>query len=270
MGQRIVWLMVAALLATGCAATRLEVARPEGFAPPPAGEPFAHEAFDAVLVRVVEPRSGRVNYAAVREAHIEALDAYLASAADAQPDRWPANDQKAFWINVHNAAAMRLVAEHWPLTNLRRIRAGLTGGPLDVKFHVAGRYRSLADMQRLIVERFADPTMVYALNWGCEGCPPLGYRAYQPIGIEKRLRDNAMAWLESDAAVEVHRAGVSVDEPRTVRLAGFFQFFPDALTVVHADREEAARRLRPRELPAHAPAVIEIARFDWTVNASDR
>lgn len=184
-------ILIAALYA-GCAAPRLAIEPPPGHHPQPKGQPFSHQKLDNVLARIVVPATGLVDYDLLTEQHLALLDDYLIDAAEAQPERWPASDQKAFWINVHNAAAMRNIAEHWPIEQLREI----SDSPLSTRFFVAARWLSIEQMQELVNSRFNDPLMVYALNWGAASAPPLAFHPYTAVGLPLQLRQQADAWIE--------------------------------------------------------------------------
>ncbi len=170
-----------ALLLCGCGSA---VTVPKATEDVPSAGRFPHGRFGLVLDRVVSA-DGLVDYAALA-ADTSDLDAYLAEAARVAPDvqthLFPTEeDREAYWINVHNACALKGVLVLGRPANLKGSR--LDSGLL---FKLGGRERSLDGILARARE-FADPRVHAALVRGRRGGPPLAKTPYQAADLDARL-----------------------------------------------------------------------------------
>src|SRR5512139_1419052 len=106
-------LLLLGVLAGACGSGKpVAVTKPEGDVPS-AGQ-FPHAALTRLLEEAVTPE-GLVDYAAV-ERQKDLLDGYLGEVARVSPIGQPhlfptVEDQLAYWINAHNATALKGVLE---------------------------------------------------------------------------------------------------------------------------------------------------------------
>lgn len=187
---------------TGCAGPKVSFGSSRVVSLDPAA-PFDHGLLDGALSAAVDPVDGRVDYEVLRGLGLEDLDAYLAMAGEARVDRWSVGDQKTFWINVHNAAVLRLIASEWPLEDLGATRRLLRGDLLDRRLWLAGRWRSPRDVRGHLLERFGDPRVFFVLSEGTVDDPPLGSRAYEVETLDIQLNVAADEFLHRPSVVRL-------------------------------------------------------------------
>ncbi|RMF07913.1 MAG: DUF547 domain-containing protein [Alphaproteobacteria bacterium] len=175
-----------------------------------------HDPWDAFLARYVVTRNNMnlVDYHAVDEADRAALDRYIASLEATPVDRLTREQQLAFWINLYNAATLRLVLEHYPVHSIRDIdiSPGLfSDGPWGAKIlTVAGEKLSLDDIEhRILRPIWRDPRIHYAVNCASVGCPDLARRAYQAETVDAMLDAAARAYVN-------HPRGIRIDNGRLI------------------------------------------------------
>ncbi len=184
-----------ALLSGSCGGGRpVTVKAPEGEIPS-AGQ-FPHATFDRVLETAVSA-DGLVDYAAV-EGQKDLLDLYLGEVARispiGQPHLFPTfEDQLAYWINAHNAAALEGVLVLGRPKDLSK-----AGGDLDrMTFTFGGRAMTLLDVASLVRKQFPDPRPVIVLVRGRRGDPPLERKAFEAKDLDERLEAAARAFVKN-------------------------------------------------------------------------
>jgi hypothetical protein len=168
---------------------------------PSAGR-FPHERFGLVLAKVVSPE-GLVDYAAL-SLEESLLDEYLAELARVSPVSHPhlfptEGDQLAYWINAHNACALRAVLR-WN----RPARLNGMAGRLDksTEFLLGGRKMSVIDIVDYARERFTDPRIHFVMVRGRRGGPPLSSEPFLPATLEEQLESAARGFVDDPRHVQ--------------------------------------------------------------------
>ena len=192
--------LLAILGAGSCGSgTPASLKKPEGDVPS-AGQ-FPHAMFTRLLEETVAA-DGLVDYAAV-EKEKNLLDDYLAEVARispvGQPHLFPTfDDQLAYWINAHNAAALKGV-----LLLGQPKELGKLGSRLDqMPFLFGGRRLTLLGVQGLVRRQFPDPRPFVVMVRGRRGGPPLERTAFDAKDLNARLDTAARAVLKSPRFVE--------------------------------------------------------------------
>ncbi len=192
-------LLLLALVSGACGGgPPVAVKPPEGDVPS-AGQ-FPHATLTRVLESAVSPE-GLVDYAAV-EKQSDLLDLYLGEVARispiGQPHLFPtADDQLAYWINAHNAAALKGV-----LLLGRPKDLSQKGYELDrMTFFFGGRRMTLLGVRSLIRSQFPDPRPVLVLVRGRRGDPPLEAKAFEAKDLDERLEAAARKIVKSSKFV---------------------------------------------------------------------
>jgi hypothetical protein len=208
-----------------------------------------------------------VRYGEVSEADFALLDGYVESLEAVEVDDLNSREQFAYWVNLYNAATVRLILSEYPLSGIRRIPgAGLTSiGPWDLKLlTVAGEELSLDDIEhRILRPRWQDPRVHFVVNCASIGCPDLPARALSAANAEEVMERAARRYLS-------HPRGVRLDGRRLV-LSSIFDWFArdfgsgeeeilefiDRYRDIDADLEEIGRQ---RD---NVPIRYE---YDWSLN----
>jgi Protein of unknown function, DUF547 len=167
-----------------------------GLAPVAARQSPPTSGFNAPLDAILDlyVRDGLVYYRAL-ESDRRKLDAFVASLdgpAAATVDRWPTEEQIAFWLNAYNALVLETVVDHYP------IRGHVTNYPPDsirqipgaferITHRVAGRSLTLDQIETTVIAGFHDPRLYLALGRGAVGSPRLRSEAYTASRIGEEL-----------------------------------------------------------------------------------
>lgn len=203
-------LLGATLLAAACT-TVIPQTKPSPDVPS-AGR-FPHEKLGLVLSKVVSP-DGLVDYAQL-QLEEELLEDYLAELARVSPDSHPhlfpsEADAFVYWINAYNACALRDVLWWQRPPHIVPIEHRFDA---ETEFVLGGKKLSLNRMRTLMLERFADSRVHFALVAARRGGPPLAAEPWTPADLEPRLLRAARAFVGSDRNV------VPIPEAGEVRLS---------------------------------------------------
>lgn len=199
------------------------------------------------------------------------LAEYLALMEEVDPDGLSRQEAMAFWINVYNAAALRLAA-----TTARAAAPSVLGVPgafTRPVVRVAGENLSLDNIEHGKIRRFKDPRVHGGLVCGSVSCPSLP-RA--PFGgdVGPQLDDRMRRFLREGAL----RGEVGGDQ---VKLSPVFSWFGGDFTrpglmpaVLPARREKVLEALIPWmdeetvRWVAHARPTVVWDRYDWRLGCT--
>jgi hypothetical protein len=227
-----------------------------------------HGAWDAFLSKhVQEGRDGinRIAYGKVGRADREALGGYLAMLQKVAIRRFSRDEQRAYWINLYNAATVEVVLEHYPVDSIMKIdiSPGLFAkGPWKKKLlAVEGEGVSLDDIEhRILRPLWRDPRTHYAVNCASLGCPNLQPRAYTSANMEQLLDAGARAYVN-------HPRGARVEGGRLVVSSIYVWFQPDFgggdAGVIEHLKQHAEPKLKKALAGARRIGAHE---YDWSLN----
>ncbi len=168
---------------------------------PSAGK-FPHALLGRLLEKVVTA-DGLVDYAAV-SVDEPMLEEYLAEVARVSPESHPhlfptEPDRLAYWINAHNACALRGVLRFNRPGNLKDIAHRFDS---ETTYVVGGRNLSLNAMTALAYKRFADARIHFALVKARRGGPPLAKEPWEAADLDARLDAAGRAFLADPRNVD--------------------------------------------------------------------
>lgn len=165
--------------------------------------PFSHHIWQEVLSENIDS-SGAVNFDRLRAAP-KRLNQYLSQLAHASPLSHPdlfntRQEQLAYWINAHNALALRLVLDAYPVEDLQAIP----------NFYQSHRYAlgnvpySLSEVEQIIRQRFSLwPLAPFALSDLTLQSPPLLNEAYRGAPLKQQLQSQTQRVMQDSRFVKV-------------------------------------------------------------------
>jgi hypothetical protein len=195
------------LVAIGCAAPPAPVA-----APSPAFD-HEHTRLASVYAGAVGPSGVDYGVVATRR---EALDAWLAAAAEAPVASFTPEQRVALWVNAYNALTIRLVLDHPQIASIR----DLDGGEVWKRrtFRVAGETLTLDALEHQRIRPASDGRVHAVLSCAARSCPPLPAEPLRAGTIDAQLTAAASAWA---------RGGALTIRGDTVYLSEIFKWFPE-------------------------------------------
>lgn len=231
-------------------------------------------AYAAFLKKyVVESPDGvnRVAYGRVDPADKAALDVYVAQLEAAPVSDFSAREQLPYWINVYNAATVKMIVDHYPLDSITDVPLGgfFSFGPWGEKIlTIEGEEVSLDDVEhRIIRPVFKDPRIHYGVNCASIGCPNLAVEPFTADNIERLFDEGAKAYVGHERGAKV-TGGAGTPARLTVSsIYSWFEsdFDADGGVVAHLQKyatpEKAARVAEAGEVFGH--------NYDWSLNDAD-
>jgi hypothetical protein len=231
-----------------------------------------HYAWDNFLRQyVVAPHpSGinRVRYQAVTPEDLKSLKKYLQEMQNIAISNYNREEQKAYWINVYNAATVDLILARFPVKSIRDVNISpgfLARGPWGAKlFSAEGERLSLDDMEhRILRPIWKDNRVHYALNCASLGCPNLQPMAFTAENSETLLDRGAVDFIN-------HPRGIAIQKGR-LQVSSIYVWFQEDFG---GDAEELMEHWQKYAHPPLADALQKYSGglahdYDWRLNGID-
>jgi hypothetical protein len=211
--------LAACTVVEGIAAPRAELVSRHWLANDPAStRQVDHEKWSRFLAAFLVPGDDGVNrfaYARAKASGRALLEEYIAALEAVPVSGLNRGEQRAFWINLYNAATTRIVLEHYPVNSIRDISLGpglFDFGPWDAKVAtVEGERLSLNDIEHGILRPiWRDPRLHYALNCAAISCPSLPTVAFTAANSERLLDQGARAYVNDPRGVRIAHGTLTV------------------------------------------------------------
>ena len=241
-----------------------------------------HTVFTEVLAEVVEPPG--VDYQRLAgdpsglHRYIDLLDA-ASPAALAQAS---AADRLAFWINAYNACMLKRVIDHYPIQRaggFQRLRNAAAGRPANSVWQisdvftgdhcpVAGKVRSLDEIEHEIIRPMGDPRIHFAINCAARSCPPLIDQAYEGHSLEDQLDARVRTFVQDP----FHFRVVTDQGREAVHVNRVLDWFQEDFGGVRGIRSFLAGYAEGEARDALLGSETELVFFDydWTLNDAIR
>lgn len=216
----------------------------------------SHSDWDNYLGKYV--KNGVVNYSGIVKNPLP-LRNYLnelATVTRKEFNGWNKNQQLAFTINLYNAATVKLIADNYPVSSIRKI-GGIFKGPW--KQPVVGIFGSKWTLDQLehkfIRPRFRNPYIHVALVCAAKGCPILQTYSYTAEELNNQL-EQAMSQFMGSTSKNRWDA-----KTNTLHLSPIFKWYKDDFGDVTA----FVRKYIPGI--SQNPEIV-YTDYDWALNGS--
>ncbi len=158
----------------------------------------------------------RFDYGGLNGMDMARLKAYVGTLALEPISTFNRAEQRAYWINLYNAATVKVVVDHFPVASIRDISLGglLSSGPWNKPlFEIEGEPVTLNDIEhRILRPIWRDPRLHYALNCASIGCPNLQMSAFTADNSESLLDAGAKSYINHPRGVTVAEGGLTVSK----------------------------------------------------------
>lgn len=178
--------------------------------------PVDHSSYDRLLKKYVNEK-GLVNYKGLKSDGKE-LKKYLDLLSASPPtEKWPKNEQMAYWINAYNAYTIQLILNYYPVQSIKdigsKIQIPFVTTPWASKFFKIGGKEMSLDMieHGILRKKYNEPRIHFALVCAAQSCPRLRNEAYQADKLVAQLDDQGTEFLNNPAknAVTAQKANLS-------------------------------------------------------------
>ena len=154
-------------------------------------------AYAALLKKYATPQG--VRYAAWKQSstELEALATITRQIASTGPTTPGWTGELAYLINAYNIWTLHGVLEKYPIRSVRDV-APLFGFFTQSRITLAGEKISLNKLEKeLILKKFQEPRVHFALNCASASCPPLRAEPYTASRLEAQLDDATRVFLNT-------------------------------------------------------------------------
>jgi len=176
-------------------------------------------------------------------------------------------EKLAFWINVYNIFAVKIVRDNYPLKSIKDVR-GLFKSVWKLKIGtVDDRKYSLDDIEHGILRKMGDPRIHTAIVCASISCPDLSIEAYKSEKLDDQLDRQMRRFLANP------NKGMRIDtniKPQKIFLSPIFDWFADDFKasggVLKFIKPYVSPKYRPAlENPQHSVSYMD---YNWSINGS--
>jgi hypothetical protein len=168
--------------------------------------PFRHDVWHTLLTRYTTAQ-GEVDFVSLR-LHPGRLTQYLAQleliSPENHPDYFPRpGDALAYWLNAHNALALRIALNHYPIVSDAAIR----DADFPSEYRLGGRRYSLRALRERLLTRYYAfyPQMLFAFTNYTRSAPPVFPQAYDGGSLPGQLGAAARLALRDAGVIRFTR-----------------------------------------------------------------
>ncbi|NAS12792.1 DUF547 domain-containing protein [Poritiphilus flavus] len=219
-----------------------------------ATEELDHTAWDKLLKKYVSA-DGNVVYTKFKE-DLPALTDYLKYLGANEPaETASANERLAFYINLYNAATVKLILDNYPVSSIKEIKA-----PWATKWIQLGdRKISLGQIEHKILRKMGEPRIHFAINCASYSCPKLLNEAFTSGKMEQQLAEVTRSFIEDKS-----RNVIGED---TLQLSEIFKWykkdFTASGTLIDYLEANGSGPIQPK-------TKIEYLKYDWSLNEAKK
>jgi hypothetical protein len=210
------------------------------------GRPGFYDACEHIFTTYVDEQ-GLVDYKTLRRKRADLITAVreFDKVHPAQKISWTRNEKVAFWINAHNIFTLKLIVDNYPI----QPRWYLINYPDNSIMHIpSGRDRryfkvmgleyTLREIEReILMARFRDPKIFFALSYASMGGAFLRNEPYYPDKLDQQLDEQVRKFLSSDR-------GLRIDQTKkAIFLSDIFNWYKP----VFIEKYGSVKRFRGRE-----------------------
>ena len=210
----------------------------------------SHEVWNVFLQQYVD-EAGKVNYAGFKKDNAKLGD-YLHHLAKHPPSAtWAKQDSLAYYINLYNAATVKLIVDHYPVKSIKDIpnRWGKKW------IQVGSSMVSLDDIEHKILRKMHEPRIHFAINCASYSCPNLLSEAFVPENMEEQLTEVARNFVNDPTKNRLKK--------EEAQLSRIFKWYKGDFTK-NGSLLEYINQFSKH--PIRANADIDYMDYDWSLN----
>lgn len=209
-----------------------------------------HSTWNDLLKKFVDD-DGNVNYSGFKK-DIAGLEAYLALLSQNAPlPSWSKNEKLAFYINLYNAATVKLIVDNYPTKSIKDIPNRWKKEWISVN----GDITSLNDIEHKVLRKINEPRIHFAINCASYSCPKLLNTAFTQQNMERLLSKATIDFVNDKKRNRF--------EDGTAQLSKIFKWYKNDFTGETSLLEYINRYL---DNPTRKDAKVEYLDYDWSLN----
>ncbi len=169
--------------------------------------PELHKSWDNLLRKFVDSE-GNVDYRAFKNEE-DVLDQYLEDLSVKAPsDTAPREEVLVYYINLYNAATVKLILLNYPVGSIKEIKS-----PWDKKWIKVGeKIISLGNIEHKILRKLDEPRIHFAINCASYSCPKLINMAFTITNLEQLLEQASKEFVNDKKRNRVGAESAEISE----------------------------------------------------------
>nr|WP_299343054.1 DUF547 domain-containing protein [Allomuricauda sp.] len=212
-------------------------------------ETLDHSLWNDLLKEHVD-FEGNVDYKGFKKD--QRLTEYLEFLAKNAPQKnWSKNEKLAYYINLYNAATVKLIVDHYPVESIKDI-------PNRWKkewIRVGDEVTSLNDIEHKVLRKMDEPRIHFAINCASYSCPKLLNSAFTSDNMERLLSKTAVDFVNDPKRNRFQKESAEVSR--------IFKWFKSDFTKNTSLLEFINTYL---DNPIAKNADIDYLEYDWSLN----
>jgi hypothetical protein len=215
--------------------------------------PLDHSQWDKLLKRHVDD-TGNVDYKGFTQ-DILALGQYLEFLAENRPTAKASKPEKlAFYINLYNAATVKLILDNYPTSSIKDIRN--PWGKNIVQLN--NEKISLGYLEHKILRKMDEPRIHFAINCASYSCPKLMNTAFTAANLETLLEQSAIDFIN-----DPKRNVLSKEKASLSAIFNWYKKdFTEKVSLVDYINKYAAQKLTSN-------TKINYLNYNWSLNGTE-
>ena len=188
---------------------------------------FDFSTWDGLLKKYVAPKTiNGVKLNAVNYKKLGKDEAYTKLVKDLEKSSLSSlktrEEKLAFWINVYNIMAAKMVLDNYPVKSIKDAGSLFTAVWKKPVGMVAGQNRTLNEIEHEILRKMGEPRIHVAIVCASVSCPDLRPEAYTADKLNSQLDDQMKQFLANA------KKGLQVDEKKSrLYLSSIFKWFKE-------------------------------------------
>ena len=173
------------------------------------------------------------------------------------------DEQKAFWINTYNFAAIKMIMDHYPVNSIKEIGWSLQPVWQKEIINVGGNNYSLDHIQHKILRKMNDPSIHLMISSASVSAPNVREEAYRPEKLQEQFEIQVREFLANQGK------GAYIDKNKKILyLSSIFDWFKDDFKA----QGGVVEFLKPhfpeeiRNFVDNNDYQVEYIEYDWTLN----
>lgn len=209
-----------------------------------------HSQWNSLLSKYVNEK-GDVDYKSFKNDK-SSLDTYLNHLAENSPKKnWPKNEKLAYYINLYNAATVKLILDNYPTNSIKDIK-----NPWGKSWVKTGDgLLSLGDIEHKILRKMDEPRIHFAINCASFSCPKLLNKAFTAPQMEAQLHDATIDFINDQTR--------NILSKEKIQLSNIFKWYKKDFT----KNGSLTDYIKPyTEIEINSDTDIDYLKYDWNLN----
>lgn len=210
-----------------------------------------HSAWDKLLKKHVNAE-GFVNYKGFKSDQ-DQLEAYLLKLSKMEPNKeWSVQELLAYYINLYNAATVKLILKNYPTKSIKDIDGAFTKSFIKI----GDKELSLGAIENGVLRKMDEPRIHFAINCASFSCPKLTNEAYTASKINEQLESATKDFINSE------QNEITASNPKFSKI---FDFYTSDFKV-NGKNDLIAYINQYSTIKINSGTSYTFIEYDWTLN----